>query len=381
MKWGNWEQTEPNDNNENAPEKEWREERFVVFTGNGGIGKTRFLQELERKEIERMQTRSVPEYLPLYLEARQLEGIKTLEALIPVIAGELAKVFRQAGKASYSQEKLRALVGLLLQEGKLFPLVDAFDQLPNNQETVIADILVHPHLFGECRRFLSTRPGDLKSLQTNIRKAAMDPDTVRIVWLHPFTDEQLQDYFGQRYREIDELHARLASQNSGREGRVGLLHVPLLARYLKTMLVRGKRFVDVRSRSAIMEQFVDHIIKEQVEKYRVNETTPVNGLDAQYSQLKDLLGCLALETVADERRNKFVFNEKRVRRILGATDYATFTHMRQAEFVRPFLDDENRPLFRFQHQLLQEFSRQGPWPSFISRRGQRLERLFGKDQI
>lgn len=332
----------------------YMDHEIVIFTGNGGVGKTRFFEERELQLVSRLIDEEEPEYLPVYLEARELAEATTSTKLIELVGNSIEDILASSSRWS---EKAYGLAEYLLKRQKLLPLIDAFDQLPNNSEHVVGKLLVRDNLFGRCRRFISTRPYDLKPLQKEMKNKATVHKSVPVIQLLPFTTDQLPVYFGRYYERVKHLVDQLKTRSSSddaEERNISFIQIPLLARYVKRMARKGK-VKGVRHRADLMQRFVEHVLEEQAEKDKVREETSIRRLPGDYRRMLRELERVACSALQAEKENKYIFDEDRMCRILGEDScYSSLPFMERSELLKPFFDQDRKP-YRFQHQLLQEY--------------------------
>ncbi|MEW6215630.1 MAG: NACHT domain-containing protein, partial [Nitrospirota bacterium] len=136
---------------------EYMKEEKLIIVGDGGVGKTRFMCEIEKKLVSDIaESESDPEYLPIYISAKE-------------ITDDIVKLFKTKIEESldlkrYTDRKIDGFMRYLKIYKKLFPLIDAFDQVSPSQETVLYKLLSSDALFGKCRCFITTRPSGASSL-------------------------------------------------------------------------------------------------------------------------------------------------------------------------------------------------------------------------
>jgi hypothetical protein len=133
------------------------EQEAVILVGEEGVGKTRFLEDLEMELCEKLTEEPHPVVVPMYFPAASLANVRTGNDLIAMIKKRLVETFGPLA-GSDPGTRMEGLARRLLNDKRIFALIDAFDQVPNNCERVVADALVSRALFGACKRIVSTLP-------------------------------------------------------------------------------------------------------------------------------------------------------------------------------------------------------------------------------
>jgi formylglycine-generating enzyme required for sulfatase activity len=329
--------------------------RLVIYTGIGGVGKTRFFEEFERIELAKQAVSPYPDYLPIRLTAEEIgrEGSDVAAAVTAKIENSL----RNASLADYPPEsikyKARALAEYLrVRKGALLLLVDGFDQVAIAKEQTIVDSLILGSSYGLTSCAIATRPCRKDSL---CAKTVGMSDDFAVIRIEPFSEEMIEDYFGPYYKKVERLTKELKKQDvSSRleEDRhqgyreAHFLQIPLLARYLKEMTIHGQ-VEGIDNKAKLVERFVEHVEGQQADKFNLS--------DDDCRSVFRRLGELALHLLAKEQgMARIEIKEKRIDDYLRDTPMP-LEKMERFGLLRPLLDPENHPVFRFQHQLLQEF--------------------------
>ncbi|MBW1741737.1 MAG: SUMF1/EgtB/PvdO family nonheme iron enzyme [Deltaproteobacteria bacterium] len=346
--------------------REWLlEQEAVILVGEGGVGKTRFLEDLEMKLCEELSKEPHPEMVPMYFTAAELAKVRTGDDLTAMIKDNLVETFGPLA-GSDPGTRMEGLGRRLLNERRIFALIDAFDQVPNKCERAVADILVSTALFGACKRIVSTRPYDRESLSDEIKELGADPGGFRVVCLHPFAEDQLPDFFGDSFRWVEPLLPQLATSGEARKTDAGpgnLLCIPLLARLVKLMAVEG-RIEGIRNRTDLMGRFVDHIIAVQGRKDKCREAGTVRTMEPLYRQMMKKIERLALVLLAEGWKQDFpqgyVMDRDWHTDVFGDSWAKEWELGERIEFLQPLFDYEglrslDPPTHRFQHLLLQEY--------------------------
>lgn len=331
----------------------------VILVGDGGVGKTRFLEDLEMRLCEELAKETHPEMVPMYFTAADLANVKTGDDLIARIKDRLVNTFGLP-VGSDPGIKMKGLAQRLLNEKRIFALIDAFDQVPNNCEGVVANSLVSRALFGACKRIVSTRPYDQEALKDEIKGLGAGPCLFKVVRLHPFDKSQLPDFFGVFFKRVEPLIPHLETSSEAKKKDAdpeNLLCIPLLARLVKLMAMEG-RIDGIRNRTDLMDEFVEHIIRVQGRKDKCRDGGTVRYMELLYRQMMEKIERLALVLLAEGWKQDFP--KRYVQGIFGESWAQDWALCERIEFLQPLFDYESRrsvdaPSHRFQHLLLQEY--------------------------
>jgi formylglycine-generating enzyme required for sulfatase activity len=341
------------------------EQEAVILVGEGGVGKTRFLEDLEMELCEKLSNEFHPEMVPMYFPAASLANVRTGNDLIAMIKKRLVETFGPLA-GSDPGTRMEGLARRLLNDKRIFALIDAFDQVPNNCECVVADALVSKALFGACKRIVSTRPYDREGLMDEIKGLGADPGDFRVVCLHPFAKDQLPNFFGATFELVEPLLPQLATSGEAKKKGAdteNLLCIPLLSRLVKLMAMEG-RIDGIRNRTDLIGRFVDHIIKVQGRKDKCREGGTVRSMEPLYRQMMKKIERLALVLLAEGCKQDFpkqyVFDQDWHTGVFGASWAREWELGERIEFLQPLFDYEgsrslDAPTHRFQHLLLQEY--------------------------
>ena len=269
----------------------------------------------------------------------------------------------------YSDAKIRGFIQYLLgdphkeESGKLFAVIDAFDQVRPNQEDVICRLCADNVLLGKCRISVSSRPYGLNQLRDGIQRAGGDVDTFQTILIHPFDLDELPLFFKDYYARIEPFIERL---NRDQGDEINLIQLPLFARLTKIMVIK-KRFlpideIDLKSRAGLMRHFVDLVINEQVEKDKIPTQTAADK-KSNYRNMVRLIEQLSLKTL--ENGQIYEFDGKFAEKIfVGDSFLNALPHLQRTEFIisqtSHILDYEGEtsflePRHRYQHQIFQEY--------------------------
>lgn len=322
---------------------------LVIYTGIGGVGKTRFFEELEKVELERLDAEDYPEYLPFLLTADEIsrEGRDTAVA----VAGKIEHCLRNADLANYSagsiRNKAKALAEYLrVRKGGLLLLVDGFDQVDAKSEQQIIDTLTQGSGYGQSRCAIATRPYRMENLCTKISNRE-----IPLISIEPFSDKMIEKYFGACYPNVKGMvnhlkKRKLVIQQNRTPRAVHFLQIPLLARYLKEMTIYG-RLEGIADQAGLMQRFVEHVQEQQAVRFNLSK----DECCTVFHRLEEL----ALHLLTEEHgMARIEFSRDQIYDHLNGTE-APVEEMRRFDLLRPIVDGGNRALFRFQHQLLQEF--------------------------
>jgi formylglycine-generating enzyme required for sulfatase activity len=341
------------------------EQEAVILVGEGGVGKTRFLEDLEMELCEKLAEEPHPVVVPMYFSAASLANVRTGDDLIAIIKKRLVETFGPLA-GSDPGTRMEGLARRLLNDKRIFALIDAFDQVPNNCERVVADALVSMALFGACKRIVSTRPYDQEALKDEIKGLGADPGLFEVVCLHSFAEDQLPDFFGASFKQVEPLLPQLATSGEAKKRGAdpeNLLCIPLLSRLVKLMAMEG-RIDGIRNRTDLMGRFVDHVIEVQGRKDKCREGGTVRSMKPLYRQMMKKIERLALVLLAEGWKQDFpqeyVLDRDLHMDVFGASWAQEWELCERIEFLQPLFDYEgprsiDAPTHRFQHLLLQEY--------------------------
>lgn len=90
------------------PDNSFLEHDRLIFIGDGGVGKTRFLRELEKELVEAGSGNDNSEYLPMYFEADSFQS-NTDDYLVSLIKTRIKKAFKMA----YPDNKIEGFIRYL----------------------------------------------------------------------------------------------------------------------------------------------------------------------------------------------------------------------------------------------------------------------------
>jgi formylglycine-generating enzyme required for sulfatase activity len=328
----------------------------IILVGDGGVGKTRFLQELEKDLATDIASNDQSlDYLPIFIEAREFEKGTTVE-LEEKLKTRLAEGLNET---EYTDGKFKGFIRYLRKYRKLFPLIDAFDQVKSENEPVVFEALASDALFGKCKCFISTRQARQRALEEGIKDRGVDPGLFKKIQLMPFEKHELEAFFKEKYYPrvkplIDKLDSR---ENQD----INIIQIPMFARLVKIMAVNGEfdssEAINTNSHSQIMQMFVNFVVNRQAEKDKTTETPQERK--AKYSLMLRKIGDLSLKTLENGRI--YTFDRDYAMDILGEDSFERhWPLMERIEFIRPFIDYESEECVReqqhrFQHQMFQEF--------------------------
>lgn len=326
----------------------------IIFIGPGGVGKTRFMFELVKKLVEELATGSTHVgYLPLYFQAGDFVGA-TEDDLVKLLKTRMREVL---DRGRYPDGKIRGFVRYLQIYGKLFPVIDAFDQIRPEQEDMLFKLIASEVLFGKCKTYLSTRPYKLDQLMKGIDLQGADSRQFRTIEIHPFEADELPVFFKDYYDRVKPLIDKL----DRREGEMNLVQLPLFARLVKIMAIK-ERFMPcealaVASRATLMRHFVDFVVDEQSEKDKIPDQAKEDKL-ADYREMLKEVEHLSLKTLEDGQI--YTFDREYAQNILGKSFRHHWPRMERIGFINKFFDYESEaslaePKHRFQHQIFQEY--------------------------
>jgi formylglycine-generating enzyme required for sulfatase activity len=326
----------------------------IIFIGPGGVGKTRFMFELVKKLVaEIASASSSPTYLPLYLQAAEFVGA-TEDDLIKLLKTRMREVL---DRGRYPDKKIRGFVRYLQMYGKLFPVIDAFDQIRPEQEDILFRLIATGVLFGKCKTYLSTRPYKLDQLKKGIDLQGADSRQFRVIEIQPFEVDELPVFFKDYHERVKPLIDRLA----GGRGEMNLIQLPLFARLVKIMAIKGRfmpsEAMGAASRATLMRHFVDFVVDEQSEKDKIPDQAKEDKL-ADYREMLKKIEHLSLKTL--EHGQIYTFDREYAQDILGKSFRHHWPRMERIGFINKFFDYESEaslaePRHRFQHQIFQEY--------------------------
>ena len=324
----------------------------IIFIGPGGVGKTRFMFELVKKLVEELATGSTHVgYLPLYFQAVDFVGA-TEDDLVKLLKTRIREVL---DRGRYPDGKIRGFVRYLQMYGKLFPVIDAFDQVRPEQEEILFKLIASEVLFGKCKTYLSTRPYKLDQLMKGIDLQGADSRQFRIIEIHPFEADELPVFFKDYYDRVKPLIHKL----DRREGEMNLVQLPLFARLVKIMAIKGRFMLSeapaAASRATLMRQFIDFVVDEQSEKDKIPDQAKEDKL-ADYREMLKEIEHLSLKTLEDGQI--YTFDREYAQDILGKSFCHHWPRMERIGFINKFFDYESEaslaePRHRFQHQIFQ----------------------------
>lgn len=328
---------------------------FTIYTGIGGVGKTRFFEELERKNLRIQLESGEPTYLPILISASDI-GYE-LNGATKIVAKKIEHVLLNSSDLDIVIDnipnKSEALSEYLrLRKNKLFLLVDGFDQVDRKQTQKIIDRLISNYGYGKSCCYVTTRPFRQRNIWNKVKEKGIEFCMIRI---EPFNNELLEKYCGKHFNQIQniasELKRRDISTGDGKETLqvqkdVHLLQVPLLIRLLKELVIYG--YTDqINNKADLFQVFLNHIVNKQAEKFDMKK----DACWAIFKKLEKLSFKLFLK---EEGIARTEFSRDQIDEHL-MDPFPNIDEMKQFDILKPVLDTENRPLFRFQHQLIQEF--------------------------
>ncbi len=329
-------------------------DKKIIFIGPGGVGKTRFMFDLVKKLVAEMAKGST-DHLPLYFQASDFVGA-TDDDLVKILKTRLREAL---DLESYSDGKIRGFVRYLRMYGKLFPVIDAFDQIRPEQEENLFRLISSDVLFGKYKTYLSTRPYKLDQLLKGIDRQGSDSRKFHVIEIHPFELDELPFFFKGYYNRVEPLIDKLKQRQ---EQGINLIQLPMFARLVKIMAIKG-RFqlpwtIAAANRSSLMRQFVDFVVDEQSEKDKI----PAQDKEekrANYDAMLQKIEQLSLKTL--EAGQVYTFDKEYAQEILGDESFRrNWPLMKRIEFIDKFIDYESEeslaePIHRFQHQIFQEY--------------------------
>ena len=330
------------------------EENKIIFIGPGGVGKTRFMFELVKKLVTDIASpSSSPAYLPLYFEAAEFIGA-TEDDLVKLLKTRMRDIL---DRRRYPDGKIRGFVRYLQMYGKLFAVIDAFDQIRPEQEDMLFRLIASEALFGKCKTYLSTRPYKLDQLKKGIDRQWADSRQFRIIEIHPFEMDELPVFFKGYYDRVKPLIGKLTRS----EAEMNLLQLPLFARLAKIMAIKG-RFLPSEAlagatRASLMWRFINFVVEEQSEKDKIPDQAKEDK-EADYWEMVKEIERLSLKTLEDGQI--YTFDREYAQEILGKSFRHHWPRMERIGFINKFFDYESEtslaePRHRFQHQIFQEY--------------------------
>ena len=326
----------------------------IIFIGPGGVGKTRFMFELVKKLVEELANGSTHVgYLPLYFQAVDFAGA-TEDDLVKLLK---TRIREGLDRSQYPDGKIRGFVRYLQMYGKLLPVIDAFDQVRPEQEDILFKLISSEVLFGKCKTYLSTRPYKLDQLMKGIDLQGADSRQFRIIEINPFEADELPVFFKHYYDRVKPLIHKL----DRREGGMNLVQLPLFARLVKIMAIKGRFMLSealaAASRATLMRHFVDFVVDEQSEKDKIPDQAKEDKL-ADYREMLKEIEHLSLKTLEDGQI--YTFDREYAQDILGKSFCHHWPRMERIGFINKFFDYESKASLaelrhRFQHQIFQEY--------------------------
>ena len=329
-------------------------DKKIIFIGQGGVGKTRFMFELV-KQLAAEIAKGSTEPLPLYFQASDFVG-DTEDDLVKILKTRLRETL---DLREHSDGKIKGFVRYLRMYGKLFPVIDAFDQIRPEQEQILFRLIASDALFGKCKTYLSARPYKLAQLLKGIDRQGSDSRKFRVIEIHPFKLDELPVFFKGYYDRIKPLIDKLEQRQ---EQEINLIQLPMFARLVKIMAIKGKfqqpETIADANRSSLMRQFVDFVVNEQSEKDKI----PAQDKEekrANYDTMLQKIEQLSLKTL--EAGQIYTFDKEYAQDILGEESFRRYWPlMKRIEFIDKFFDYESKeslaePKHRFQHQIFQEY--------------------------
>jgi len=330
------------------------EENKIIFIGQGGVGKTRFMFELVKQLVAEVAKGST-DPLPLYFQASDFVGA-TEDDLVKILKTRLREAL-DLGK--YSDGKIKGFVRYLRMYDKLFPVIDAFDQIRPEQEENLFRLIASEALFGKCKTYLSARPYKLDQLLKGIDRQGSDSRKFHVIEIHPFKLDELPFFFKGYYNRVGPLIDKLKQRQ---EQGINLIQLPLFACMVKIMAIKGRfqqpETIADANRSSLMRQFIDFVVDEQSEKDRI----PAQDKEEKrtnYEVMMQKIEQLSLKTL--EVGQIYTFDKEYAQDILGDESFRrNWPLMKRIEFIDKFIDYESKeslaePKHRFQHQIFQEY--------------------------
>jgi formylglycine-generating enzyme required for sulfatase activity len=319
----------------------------LILEGDGGLGKSRFMRELEKQLVaETAEAEGLPEYLPMFMEARDIKHNDVAVIVMPAI--------KEALKKRHSDRKIRGFIRYLETHDMFFPLIDAFDQAPGDGRDMIK-ALTSGGMFGECRCIVTTRPNRRMELLEGIRINQKDDRLFTVVRMRPFKKEEVKVYFKKWYDKISPL---IDTLETDREKEPNLIQIPMFAELIKVMVMAemlSEQDLKANNRALIIKRFIDYVKGEQAKK----DSFLGMGLEenkALYDTVLAKLRGFSLRAIEDGKI--LAFEREYARDVLGGDYEKYFPLMLKLQFT-PFFDYESEEsleeeIHRFRHQLFQE---------------------------
>jgi len=336
----------------------------AIIIADGGIGKSRMLAELEGQLAREVADRRREPVLPMYFEAEQIaRGSGTKDGVLSLIRDRLEHIARLAGFSFGG--KLEGFARYLLQHGRIMPLIDAFDQIPEGGASAIFRVLANQAIFSGCSCRISSRPYKLKELAKGLGNAGRN---YTVLQLHPFADHQeVKEFFKGYADDLEPLLEKFEPRQSGRsrsDRDINLLQIPLFARLLKIMAMSSRipltEPLAASSRAWLLDKFVRYRVDTQLEKDVISGKD--RGKQEQcYGSMLDSLEKLSLSTLA--KGDVFYFTKKDAEKHLGSELHDGLALMQQGGFILlpSFLNYEGETCYRqperhqYLHQIFQEY--------------------------
>jgi len=332
------------------------DENKIIFMGPGGVGKTRFMFELVKRLVADIACEAAGvEYLPLYFQAAEFVGAAE-DDLVKLLKTKVREGLDVI--ARYPDGKIRGFVRYLRMYSRLFPVIDACDQVRPEQEEILFKLIGSDVLFGTCKTYLSTRPYKLDQLMKGIQSQGVDSRKFRLIEIHPFEFYELAIFFKDYYKSVEPLIDKLKPR---KEQEINLIQLPLFARLMKIMAIKGRfqppAALVAASRASLMRQFVDFVVDEQSEKDKIPDQAKEDKC-ANYEAMLRKIEHLSLKTL--EAGQIYTFDREYAQDILGESFPRYWPLMKRIEFIDRFFDYENEaslaePKHRYRHQIFQEY--------------------------
>ncbi|MFQ5330033.1 MAG: SUMF1/EgtB/PvdO family nonheme iron enzyme [Thermodesulfobacteriota bacterium] len=180
--------------------------------------------------------------------------------------------------------------------------------------------------------------------------------------LMPFDREKgLPEYFGEKY--IKRVEGAIDRLDTGRVNEANLVQIPLFARILKEMAVKGEvgKKETFRSRADILERYVNFVMRDQASKEKGAE---VKVKEAAYETMRKFIGTLSVGLLSMGKEQNFTRDD--AVEALNDDDeiWERYSPLMGKTFMRRFLgfEDEGhvhnkryRDHYRYHHRIFQEF--------------------------
>ncbi|MBM4135721.1 MAG: NACHT domain-containing protein [Nitrospira sp.] len=330
---------------------EYLKEEKLIIVGDGGIGKTRFMSEVEKKLVADIASSGGdPEYLPFYIRARDIDTDDIVKLC-------KTKIEESLDQKKYTEKKIEGFIRYLKIYRKLFPLIDAFDQvnqITSVQKDTIYKLLSSSALFGECRCFITTRPNRRKELMDGLKDCGVEEDTFRVVEMRPFTIEELPRYFKDYHPKVERVTDKL---RSGRDEEINLIQIPMFAELVKVMAMKDEldpEVITANNRSWLLKKFVYFIIEEQVKK-DISKT--IEEKETEYSKMLKRIEDFSLKALED--RKIYEFEREYAQHVLGDDYDRYWPLMIRTQFIYFFdyesIESLEEKMHRYRHQIFQEY--------------------------